>query len=42
MKHKIKVTQYGTTWVDPTPPSVTICSECGGDNIHIDNFTQGI
>lgn len=33
MKHKIKVTQHGTTWVDPTPPPVILCPECGSEKL---------
>ncbi len=40
MKHKIKVTEHGITWVDPTPPPpVIICPECSGDRI-MDNSVR--
>lgn len=33
MKKKIKIVEHGTQWVDPNPPLVIICPECGGEKL---------
>ena len=33
MKKKIKIVEHGTRWVDPNPPPVIICPECGGEKL---------
>lgn len=33
MKKKLKIVAHGTQWVDPNPPPVIICPECGGEKL---------